>query len=81
MEIVKAKDILELLLIIKNNFSINKYDQILMEELIYLLSQNSKLTIQENSQVCSCALNPVTIENEIEQNKCFTCGLAIVNDD
>ncbi len=79
MKLVKVKEIVELLLIKKRNSTTTKEDEILLDELSYLLMLAKQINTTQIKTECECEIDLETIENEIEQNKCFSCGLAIVN--
>lgn len=73
---IKVKGILKLLLIKKNNFTIQQYELDLLKELQSLLSivnntQNTRLE-------CRCELKKTTLEIEIKTNQCLDCGLPLL---
>jgi hypothetical protein len=76
MEFKKVTELLELLLIKKNNFSINEDEKLLIEELIYLLV-NNKDSNDDDLFECQCELSSESIEKEIEMNQCNDCGLPL----
>jgi hypothetical protein len=76
MEFKKVTELLELLLIKKNNFSINEDEKLLIEELFYLLV-NNKDSKDDDLFECQCELNSESIEKEIEMNQCSDCGLPL----
>ena len=77
MKFIKVKEILELLLMKKNNFIIEKEEQELLNELQILLTQtNSSNSIEVNLE-CKCELDRNTIEEEVEINQCLDCGLPL----
>jgi hypothetical protein len=77
MEFKKVTELLELLLIKKNNFSINEDEKLLIEELIYLLVSNKDSKDEDDLFECQCELNNDSIEKEIEMNQCNDCGLPL----
>lgn len=77
MEFKKVKEILELLLIKKNNFIIQKEEQELLNEIqVLLVLANSSNSIEINLE-CKCELDSHTIEKEVEINQCLDCGLPL----
>jgi hypothetical protein len=52
MEFKKVTELLELLLIKKNNFSINEDEKLLIEELIYLLVSNKDSKDEDDLLEC-----------------------------
>lgn len=75
MEIIILKELLEILLIKKNNYLLQKEEQKLINELCYLLSKDN-----ESNKVqleCKCELDKITIKAEIAKNKCLDCGLPL----
>jgi hypothetical protein len=77
MKFNKVKEILELLLVKKNNFIIEKEEQELLNELQVLLAlANSSNSIEDNLE-CNCELDSDTIEEEVEINQCLDCGLPL----
>lgn len=77
MKFRKVKEILELLLVKKNNFIIKKEEQELLNELQVLLAiANSSNSFEANLE-CNCELDSDTIEEEIDVNQCFECGLPL----
>jgi hypothetical protein len=76
MEFKKVTELLELLLIKKNNFSINEDEKLLIEELVYLLV-NNKDSNEDDLFECQCEFNSEAIEKEIEMNQCSDCGLPL----
>lgn len=77
MKFIKVKEILELLLVKKNNFIIEKEEQELLNELqVLLLLANSSNTFEVNLE-CKCELDSDTIEEEVEINQCLYCGLPL----
>jgi hypothetical protein len=77
MKFNKVKEILELLLVKKNNFIIEKEEQELLNELQVLLAlANSSNSIEVNLE-CNCELDSDTIEEEVEINQCLDCGLPL----
>lgn len=79
MEFKKVTELLELLLIKKNNFSINEDEKLLIEELFYLLVNNKDSIDDDGLFECQCELNSEAIEKEIEMNQCSDCGLPLTN--
>jgi hypothetical protein len=77
MEFKKVTELLELLLIKKNNFSINEDEKLLIEELIYLLVSNKDSKDEDDLFECQCELKSESIEKEIEMNQCSDCGLPL----
>jgi hypothetical protein len=77
MEFKKVTELLELLLIKKNNFSINEDEKLLIEELFYLLVNNKDSKDDDDLFECQCELNSEAIEKEIEMNQCNDCGLPL----
>lgn len=77
MKFRKVKEILELLLVKKNNFIIEKEEQELLNELQILLAlANNSNSIEVNLE-CNCELDNNTIEEEVEINQCLDCGLPL----
>lgn len=77
MKFRKVKEILELLLLKKNNYIIEKEEQELLNELQFLLAlANSSNSIEVNLE-CNCELDSKTIEEEVEINQCLDCGLPL----
>lgn len=77
MKFRKVKEILELLLVKKNNFIIEKEEQELLNELqVLLLLVNSSNSIEVTLE-CNCELDSDTIEEEVELNQCLDCGLPL----
>ncbi|WP_353078253.1 hypothetical protein [Flavobacterium sp.] len=77
MKYKSVKEILEILLVKKNNFIIEKEEQELLIELQILLAlANSSNSIEVNLE-CNCELDCETIEEEVEINQCLDCGLPL----
>lgn len=77
MKFRKVKEILELLLVKKNNFIIEKEEQELLNELqVLLLLANSSNSFEVTLE-CKCELDSDTIEEEVEINQCLYCGLPL----
>lgn len=71
MKFKKVKEIMELLLIKKNNCNIEKEEQELLIELqIFLVIANSSNTTIDNLE-CNCEIDSNTIEEEVELNQCL----------
>jgi hypothetical protein len=77
MEFKNVKEILELLLIKKNNFILEKNELDLLNELQFLLALGSTFSTNQEKTECNCPLNEATIEDEIKRNKCGSCGLPL----
>ena len=77
MKFKKVKEILELLLVKKNNFIIEKEEQELLNELQILLVLAKIRNSFEVNLECNCELDSDTIEEEIDVNQCFDCGLPL----
>lgn len=78
MELHNVKDVLALLLIKKNNFSITEHERDLINELEFLISlANNQHSITSKTE-CQCAINEKTLTLELTQNQCFDCGLPLV---
>jgi hypothetical protein len=73
MKLNNVKKLVELLLIKRNSFIIRPDEMVLLNELQYLLAIDNSL-FSSSSIECNCELNAETIEREIENNTCFTCG-------
>ena len=73
----KVTELIELFLIMKNIFSINQDEELLIEELFYLLVNNKDFNVDDDLFECKCELNSETIEKEIEMNQCNDCGLPL----
>jgi hypothetical protein len=76
MKYKNVKEILELLLVKKNNFSIVNEEQELLNELQVLLLLANNNTIDVKLE-CKCELDNDTIEEEVEINQCLDCGLPL----
>lgn len=77
MEFKKVKEILEILVIKKNNFIVDNEELLLLNELQVLLSLTQNLKSDKSKTECDCELNEKTIEVEIENNQCFDCGFPL----
>ena len=75
MKFRKVKEILELLLVKKNNFIIEKEEQELLNELKALLTLAKSSNSIEVNLECNCELDCETIEEKVEINQCLDCGL------
>lgn len=77
MDYKNVKFILEQLLIKKHNFSLQNHEEELVDEIKELLSiaYNSKL--YQINNVCNCEIDYKNIDDEIEKNECYKCGLPI----
>jgi|688.fasta_scaffold1121402_2 hypothetical protein len=73
----KLKELLEYLLIKKNNFKILKEEEEFLNELLDLLDLLNNCSKNELDVECVCELNVFTIEKEIELNKCLDCELPL----
>ena len=76
MEIIRVKELLEFLLIKKNNFLLQEGEQNLINELVYLLSKDNATKIIH--QECKCKLEESTIKEEVENNLCINCKLPLL---
>lgn len=77
MKLNKVKKTVEFLMIQKNNFNIKHEDLELLYELEFLLELNNKIHLIPNNKECNCPIQKHNIQQEIELNKCFTCGLPL----
>lgn len=77
MEFKNVKEILELLLIKKNNFILEKSELDLLNELQILLALGNSVSSNKEKTECNCPLNELTIEDEIKRNQCGSCGLPL----
>lgn len=77
MRLIKVIELIEILLLKKNNFSINIDEELLIEELFCLIVNIRNLKNEADTFECNCELNSETIEKEIEINKCLDCGFPL----
>lgn len=77
MEFKNIKEIVELLLIKKNNYNIGKYEQELLSELQLLLGLVISNELTNNKLECNCEIDYKTIDKETELNQCLDCGLPL----
>jgi hypothetical protein len=77
MEVNQVKEVLTLLLIKKNNFSVSEEEHQLINELEYLLKLAQKNQSNALAVECKCAINESTITAEIAANQCFNCRLPL----
>lgn len=77
MKYKKLRELLEYLLIKKYNFQILKEEEHLLSELLDLLNLSNNYSKIETVVECNCELDKLTIEKEIELNKCLDCGLPL----
>lgn len=77
MEFKNIKEIVELLLIKKNNIFIRKYEQELLNELQLLLGLASTNNLTNKKLECNCEIDYKTIDKETELNQCLDCGLPL----
>lgn len=77
MDFKHLKILLELLLIKKNNFSIEKDEEELLIEIQFLLHKNNCREVDGLNKECKCELDENTIEDEIQKNRCVNCGLPL----
>jgi hypothetical protein len=77
MELNNVKDVLALLLIKKNNFSITEHERNLINELEFLIRLAKNQQSIASKEECQCTLNENTIALELTQNQCFECGLPL----
>ena len=77
MDFLHLKKLLELLLIKKNNFSIEKYEHELLIEVQFILKKYNTWEVAKLNKECKCELDENTLEVEITKNKCVNCGLPL----
>lgn len=75
MDFIKVRTILKLLLIKKNNLTVQEYELGLLEELQALLSLANNT--HNAGLECKCETNQTTLETEIAINQCLECGLPL----
>jgi hypothetical protein len=72
-----VKEVVEYLLIKKNNFIMKEEEKYFLNELLDLLNLSNNYSKIETVVECNCELDKLTIEKEIELNKCLDCGLPL----
>jgi hypothetical protein len=72
-----VKEVVEYLLIKKNNFIINEEEKYFLNKLLDLLNLSNNYSKIETVVECDCEFNEVTIDKEIKLNKCLDCGLPL----
>ncbi len=72
-----VKEVVEYLLIKKNNFKILKVEEQFLNELLDLLELLNNCSKNELDVECDCEFNELTIDKEIKLNKCLDCGLPL----
>lgn len=77
MKLKNVKEITELLLVKKNNFIIQEDEQVLLNELVYLLELAACSNNTNYKLNCNCEINYKTIHKEIELNQCKDCRLPL----
>lgn len=76
MKLKNVKKVIELLLVKKHNFIIQKDELEFLNELQFLLDvANNK--ISNKKEECECVIDYETIDKETELNQCLDCGLPL----